>query len=68
MVGKEGEIVVSGTVVGKSKVDIRFSMFDDAHEVKELVSKVNIENTGGVQYQIGSTKVRGTIKMMPLTN
>jgi hypothetical protein len=56
LIGKTVEIEVSGTMIVRGTVDIRFTVIDKNGNFNQLLSKANINATGG---QLANTKIRG---------
>jgi hypothetical protein len=62
LIGKKVELDLSGTLIINGTVDLKFTVYGKDREEKEMISKVDIESSGG---QISGTKVRGNLLMMP---
>lgn len=62
LVGKTGQVEVTGALIAGGRVDIQFDVISDQGDIKSLRSKANIKSSG---LQLSSTKVRGIIRRMP---
>jgi hypothetical protein len=52
---------LAGTLIVNGTVDLKFTVYGKDREEKEMISKVDIESSGG---QISGTKVRGNLLMI----
>lgn len=58
LIGQTAEIELTGTLVIRGSVDLKFTVYDKHGNTNELMSKVNIKAIGG---QVSETKVRGVL-------
>jgi hypothetical protein len=61
LIGKKVELDLAGTLIVNGTVDLKFTVYGKDREEKEMISKVDIESSGG---QISGTKVRGNLLMI----
>lgn len=63
--GKQIDLEVNGTSLGNSKGDVTIKLIDDQSDGITLLEKYSVKLYA---YQLGTTKVRGRVKYIPLAS